>query len=137
MARILIASDAQSVRNEVKTVIDDGETSIIEIEEGHDIAAIAKKQPLNLAILDMQMGSMGGIATCLELRLEESGGRLGHIPVLLLLDRRPDVFLARRAEAEGWIVKPLDGMRIRRAVEALLAGETFHDDTYAPSPTVV
>ena len=31
-----------------------------------------------------------------------------HTTVLLLLDRRPDVFLARRAGAEGFCVKPLE-----------------------------
>ena len=33
----------------------------------------------------------------------------------MLLDRRPDVFLARRSGAEGWMVKPLDPLRLRRA----------------------
>ena len=55
---------------------------------------------------------MGGMATCMDLRLEESGGRLPHVPVLMLLDRRADVFLARRAGADGWVVKPLDSIRL-------------------------
>ena len=38
----------------------------------------------------------------------------------MLLDRRPDVFLARRSGAEGWLVKPLDPIRLRRATAALL-----------------
>jgi hypothetical protein len=45
---------------------------------------------------------MGGMATCMNLRLEASGSRIEHVPVLMLLDRRPDVFLARRCGAEGW-----------------------------------
>lgn len=83
-------------------------------------------------ILDLQIGNMGAMATCLDLRLEESGGRLDHIPVLMLLDRRPDVFLARRSEAEGWLVKPLDPIRLRKAIRALLAGGTYHDESYRP-----
>ena len=47
------------------------------------------------------------------------------MPVLMLLDRRPDVFLARRSGAEGWLVKPLDPLRLRRAVTALLDGGTY------------
>ena len=55
----------------------------------------------------------------------------------MLLDRRADVFLARRSGAEGWLLKPLDPIRLRRAVAALLAGGTYHDDSYLPSPVLV
>jgi DNA-binding NarL/FixJ family response regulator len=75
---------------------------------------------------------MGAMATCLDLRLEESGDRLEHIPVLMLLDRRADVFLARRSEAEGWLIKPLDPIRLRKAIRALLNGGTYHDESYRP-----
>ena len=88
-------------------------------------------------IVDLQMGNMGGVAVCLDLRLEESYGDLPHVPVLMLLDRRADVFLARRSEAEGWIVKPLDPIRIRRAAKALIEGGTFHDESFRPVPVLV
>jgi DNA-binding NarL/FixJ family response regulator len=80
---------------------------------------------------------MGGMAVCLELRLQESYDALDHIAVLMLLDRRPDVFLARRSDAEGWLVKPLDPLRLRRAVSALLDGGTFADDSFTPVPVLV
>jgi len=80
---------------------------------------------------------MGGMATCLDLRLEESAGRLLRVPVLMLLDRRADVFLARRSDAQGWVVKPLDPVRVRKAVTELLAGRTFHDASFTPIPVVV
>jgi len=80
---------------------------------------------------------MGGMAVCLELRLEASYGNLPHVPVLMLLDRRPDVFLAKRSGAEGWLVKPLDPLRLRRATAALLDGGTYHDDSYQPVPVLV
>ena len=79
------------------------------------LAAVAEEPP-DLVIVDLQMGNMGGMAVCLELRLEASYGNLPHVPVLMLLDRRPDVFLAKRSGAEGWLVKPLDPLRLRRAI---------------------
>jgi len=82
------------------------------------------------------MGSMGGMAVCLELRLEESYGNLPHVPVLMLLDRRPDVFLAKRSGAEGWIVKPLDPIRLRKATTAVVEGGTFHDESFQPVPVL-
>ncbi len=52
--------------------------------------------------------------------------------MLLLLDRRADVFLARRAGADGWVVKPLDSLRLARAMETLLNGGIYHDEAYRP-----
>jgi hypothetical protein len=37
------------------------------------------------------------------------------------------VFLAHRSDADGWLVKPLDAFRLRRATEVLLAGETWFE----------
>jgi DNA-binding NarL/FixJ family response regulator len=47
------------------------------------------------------------------------------------------VFLARRSGAEGWLVKPLDPQRLRRAVRDLLSGGTYHDQSYLPVPVLV
>jgi DNA-binding response OmpR family regulator len=55
----------------------------------------------------------------------------------MLLDRRPDVVLARRSGAEGWLVKPIDPLRLRRAVSALLDDGTFADDSFTPVPVLV
>jgi DNA-binding NarL/FixJ family response regulator len=73
----------------------------------------------------MQIGSMGGIAVTMSLRLDESSGALPHVPVLMLLDRTVDLHLARRSGAEGWLIKPLDSLRLKRAVNAILAGESY------------
>jgi DNA-binding NarL/FixJ family response regulator len=80
---------------------------------------------------------MGGMAVTLDLRLEESAGRLGHVKVIMLLDRRADVFLARRSGAEGWIIRPLDPIRLRRASQKVLDGETYYDESYQPNPVLV
>jgi DNA-binding NarL/FixJ family response regulator len=133
VADILVVSDAPRVRREVIAALDDD--TIREVETGDAVPPAVRERRPDLVITDLQVGSMGGMAISLELRLEESGGRLPHVPVLMLCDRRADVFLARRSTAEGWLVKPLDALRIRKAVRTLLAGGTFHDDTYKP-PTV-
>ncbi len=75
-----------------------------------------------LAILDLQIGNMGGMATCMTIRNEEGMGRLPITAVLMLLDRAADEFLAHRSDADGWLIKPLDAFRLRRAADALLAG---------------
>lgn len=130
---MLIASDSPGLRAEVRSVL--GRDDVVrELEAGQQVVPAAHERRPDLVVLDFQIGTMGGMATCLELRLEESGGRLEHIPVLLLLDRRADVFLAKRSNADGWLIKPLDPVRLRRAVAALLAGETFFDESFRPVP---
>ena len=136
MRTIVVASDAPSVRADVVAVVSEPGTDIIEVESGHGVAPAVDEHEPDLVIVDLQMGSMGGMAVCLELRLEESYGNLPHVPVLMLLDRRPDVFLAKRSGAEGWIVKPLDPIRLRKATKALTAGETYHDESFQPVPVL-
>jgi DNA-binding response OmpR family regulator len=78
-------------------------------------------------VLDLQIGNMGGMATCMEMRLEAGADRLPDAGVLMLLDRDADVFLAQRCDADGWLIKPLDAFRLRRAADAILRGETYRE----------
>lgn len=137
MPDILIVSDSPSVLDDVRSALEDDETTIREIHSGDLVRPAVEEDAPDLVVTDMQVGSMGGVAICLDLRLEESGDRLPHVPVLILLDRRADVFLARRSDAEGWLVKPLDSLRLRRAARALVNGGTFHDESYKPLPLSV
>jgi len=47
------------------------------------------------------------------------------------------VFLARRADVDGWLLKPVNPIKLRKAVRDLLAGRPYRDEAYAPSPVVV
>ncbi len=133
---IVVASDAPSVRADVVAVVGDPDTDIVEVDTGYAVAPAVDEHEPDLVIVDLQMGNMGGMAVCLELRLEESYGNLPHVPVLMLLDRRPDVFLAKRSGAEGWVVKPLDPIRLRKATTALIDGATYHDESFQPVPVL-
>ena len=133
---ILVASDAPSVRAEVTAIAKTPDITIREARSGPEVMAEVADSLPDLVVVDLQMGNMGGMAVCLELRLAATYGSLEHVPVLMLLDRRPDVFLARRSGAEGWVVKPLDPIRLRRAVTALLDGGTYYDESYQPLSVV-
>ena len=135
MPTILVAADAAFVRDDVIAALS-GEYDILVIDEGRDVRRAVTEHNIHIAVVDMQIGSMGGIAVTMDLRLEESGGRIGHVPVLLLLDRRADVFLARRAGAEGFLIKPISPLKLRRAVRALMDGGEYEDTAHIPSPVV-
>ncbi len=135
MPTILVAADAAFVRDDVIAALS-GDYDILAVSEGRNVRPVVSENNVHMAVVDMQMGSMGGIAVTMDLRLEESGGRIGHVPVLLLLDRRADVFLARRAGAEGFLIKPISPVKLRRAVTALMAGGDYEDTARTPSPIV-
>ncbi len=137
MQTILVASDLATLRKEIEAVISGPDVEVRPVTSGPEVVSFVAEESPDLVIVDMQMGNMGGMAVTLELRLQESYDAIDHIPVLMLLDRRPDVFLARRSGAEGWLVKPLDPLRLRRAVRALLNDGTFADDSYSPVPVLV
>jgi DNA-binding response OmpR family regulator len=133
MATVLIASDLPSLRHELRSMLESPTLDIVEASSGPEALNLVSEGGIDLAILDLQIGSMGGMAICMELRNAESYGAYEPVAVLMLLDRRPDVFLARRSGAEGFIVKPLDPQRVRRAVKALLEGGEFEDDAWRPA----
>jgi DNA-binding response OmpR family regulator len=132
VALVLVASDLPALRRSVRAAIEGPELEVLEATEGKEAVRLAVDEEVDLAILDLQIGSMGAFAICTELHNLESAGDADHVPVLMLLDRRPDVFLARRASAEGFCVKPLEPMKLRRAVRALLAGDSYEDDAWRP-----
>jgi len=120
---ILLATDAQWVLDEVVAALGSPETSFTVCSNGRDVTAAVTARTPDLAVLDSQIGSMGGFAVTMDLRLDETGGRLPHIPVLMLLDRGADAQLAKRSGADTWLIKPLNALTLRRTAQSLVAGE--------------
>jgi len=127
-----VVSDSPTVRQAVIAALPEQDFKVRELTEGAKVRLAVLQSKPDLIVLDQQIGQMGGMATCLDLHLEQGAGRAPRVPVLMLLDRRADVFLARRSEAEGYVVKPLDPLRLARAITALLQGGTYEDAAYRP-----
>jgi DNA-binding response OmpR family regulator len=122
---ILLATDADWIVNEVTNALGGPDDTFTVCREGRVVADQVEERTPDLAIFDLQIGSMGGMAVTMSLRLDESAGRLPHVPVLMLVDRRADLHLARRCGAEGWLIKPLDSLRLRKAAKAIVGGGTY------------
>lgn len=118
---VLVATDADEVFDEVDAALSDDRTSVARVRAGREVVAAILRLDPELVVLDLQIGNMGGVATCLAIRNEESGGRMDPQQVLLLLDRTADEYLAKQADADGWLIKPLDALGLRRAVASLNA----------------
>ena len=134
---ILIATDAQWVLNEVHAALDSPSTTFEVVSNGRDVAAAVAERTPDIAILDLQVGTMGGMAITMDLRLDESSGALPHVPILMLLDRVADVHMARRSGADGWTIKPLDARRLSKAVRDIAAGGCYAEGIPTPSVDIV
>ena len=120
---ILVAADAQWVRDQVRSAFVGPGQEVVEVTRGQEVRGAYGDVDPDLVILDMQIGNMGGVAVAIDLRLEESAGRLDRACILLLLDREADEFIGRRADVDMMLVKPVDAGILRRAAKALLANE--------------
>lgn len=120
---VLVATDADHVHDEVEAALG-GDHAVVRVHAGAQVLeAVATHEPV-LVVLDLQIGNMGGMAACLDLRLEERAGRIGPQRIVMLLDRDADDFLARRAEADAWAVKPVDALVLRRTARSILDEST-------------
>ena len=122
---ILVATDADEVFNGIDAALADSTTQVERVTAGREVRAAVRGLAPALVILDLQIGNMGGVATCMGLRNEESFGRIDPQNILILLDRQADVFIAGRSGADGWLVKPLNSLRVRKAVQQVLSGGTY------------
>jgi DNA-binding response OmpR family regulator len=120
MTTILVAADAKWVRDQVRAAFMAPNQQVVECTRGQEVRAMFAEVSPDLVILDMQIGNMGGVAVALDLRLEESAGRLDRANILLLLDREADEFVGRRADVDLMLVKPVDAGILRRAARQVL-----------------
>jgi CheY-like chemotaxis protein len=120
MTTILVAADAEWIRNQVRAAFVSSDCAVVEVTRGQNLVATVRECEPDLVILDMQIANMGGIACAIELRLEEGAGRLPTNRIVLLLDRDADRFLAKRADADAELVKPVDAGMLRRTARRIL-----------------
>ncbi|HEY1116705.1 MAG TPA: response regulator [Acidimicrobiales bacterium] len=129
MPTVLIATDNDAVADEVAAAVEDDQTTVLRVRTGVEVPSAVSEHGPDLVVLDLQIGNMGGMAVASHLRSEIAMERLDDMAILMLLDRAADIYLAKRSDADGWLFKPLDSFRLRRAATALLAGGDHHEAT--------
>lgn len=136
---VLVATDAQWLADVVVAALRDDHTSFTICSEGREVATILKRamkegRTYDIAVLDLQIGNMGGMAVAMAMSHDAGAGTAPEVPTLMLLDRVADVHLAKRSAADGWLIKPLDPLRLRRAVRTVAAGGTYTEGLVETAP---
>ena len=120
-ARVLIYSDDRNVREKVRFAV--GSTShgrtIEWIETATHDATIAHLDAhrFDLVILDGEAAKSGGMGICRQMKHEF----YDCPPVLLLVGRAGDAWLATWSEADAAVAHPLDPFAVREAVDEFFA----------------
>jgi DNA-binding response OmpR family regulator len=65
-------------------------------------------------IVDLQVKNMGGMAVVRDIRATVAPEKMPRL--VILLDRTVDGFLAKRAGADAWVVKPFTDHDLRTAL---------------------
>ena len=121
MPRILVVADEPWVRNEAHAALTDPGLELIDHTDPATAAETAVTSDVDLVIADLQVASMGGMAIVRSMRAGAAAAGRDAIPVVLLLDRAADAFLAKRAGADGWLTKPFTAHELRQTLEGLIA----------------
>ena len=85
--------------------------------------AVEEFEP-DAVVIDLQVAAMGGMAMARSLKEASLAPEFPDVPVILLLDRSADAFLAKRAAAVAWVKKPFNAADLRSAVENAVGRET-------------
>lgn len=116
MAHLLLVADDLWVKNDVAAAVTDPGTTLETLDQPEEAAEVVGAKRFDAVIVDMQVKNMGGMAITRLLKDAMAGGDAEPAPIVLLLDRQADVFIAKRAGADTYLVKPFTSQQLRMAL---------------------
>lgn len=114
--RILLVDDDQTVRDSLKDLLTGEGYRVIPAENGAAALELAARQPVDLALLDLNMPVKNGWDTFQQLTFEHP-----LIPVIIVTARPNQLFTALGAGAGALLEKPMNIPVLLRTMEKLLA----------------
>jgi DNA-binding response OmpR family regulator len=126
MSTILVVADEPWVRNEVHAALTTPDFDLVDHDDPATVTAELDAEAYDAVVVDMQVGSMGAMAVTRSVRQRAAIEGVDSAPVVVLLDRRADVFLARRAGAAAWVLKPFSAHELSTAVGSAMKGDLVH-----------
>ena len=116
---IFIVEDSRTMRNLVRTALEDDGYEVRESADGRAALAALRSLSPDLVIADINMPEMDGITLVREIRKLPA---LSRTPVLILTTESDDALKAsaRAAGATGWIGKPFEPDQLRQVIARVL-----------------
>jgi len=122
--RILLADDHPLFRDGVAFSLgaDPGLEVVAQADSAEEAVELARRLRPDVAILDISMPKMGGVAAAAEIAAMDSGTR---IVMLTVSEDRDALFGALKAGAHGYVLKGVSAGELRSVVRRVADGETF------------
>lgn len=110
--RVLVVSDDPQIIEESRFAFP-ADVSVESVRDSREAKARLVDPGCDIVVVDLQTGSAGGYDLSKDMQYT---GDAPSIPVLLLLDRAQDAWLAKQSGASAYLVKPLDAGELARSV---------------------
>jgi len=129
--RILIADDQHLVRSGFRMILEseDGLEVVAEAADGREAVSAARRLRPDVALLDLRMPAMDGIAATREIAGDPALGT--RVLVVTTFDTDEHVYAALRAGASGFLLKDAPPEELAAAVRLIADGDAL----LAPSVT--
>lgn len=116
MATVLIVDDEEDIRELVGIYLKNEGYNICKAVNGQEALQCLSDMQIDLAILDVMMADMDGIALCMEIR------KKSNIPIIMLSakDQDMDKVIGLGAGADDYLAKPFNPVELVARVKAQL-----------------
>jgi two-component system chemotaxis response regulator CheY len=114
MPLALVIADSTWAINGVLSTLPKGDWEVELLDDPSQAGAKVAELDPDVVIIDLQIKNMGGMAIVRQIKADP---RIDQAPrLVMLLDREADGFLAKRAGADAWVVKPFQAHQLRLAL---------------------
>jgi len=115
--QILVIDDDDSIRRTLKLCLESAEYAVTLASSGEQGITQAKKQPPDLAIVDLRLGGMDGLAVTRALGQEAPGAQVIIMTAYATIDNAVE---AMRAGASDYLAKPFSPAAVKHIVARVL-----------------
>ena len=125
MPRIMIVDDVTTIRQIVRSVLQDVKYSVIEAASADEALALAQIKRAHLVVTDVNMPGKSGLDLIKELRAIKN---YRNTPILILANGATDenIQKAQALGASGWIAKPFTPESLLGTINQVLVDQYVH-----------
>jgi len=120
--RLLLVEDNRALADWLGRTLRKQHYTVDWVDNGADADFVLRSETFDLVILDGEAAKVGGMGICRQMKHE----LYNCPPVLLLVGRPGDAWLATWSEADAAVSHPLDPFVVREAVGEFFAAATAH-----------
>lgn len=119
--RILVADDSTTIRLQICRALSGAGYAVLEATNGLAAVRLASSEPIQLAVLDIDMPYLDGFGVCQEIK--HMGPPWSKIPIVFLTASRSHALEMLGEQLGAYVQKPISANELLQVVQSLLARE--------------